>query len=294
MSYKTQHTIVLLFILAFIYDIIFYKFSWPEDNIELVAEFLMLCACFAVMYYIKPLQAFPKVYWLMLLGSAFYSMSAFMDLSEEFFIDDHLSFTNLDDFLKTFGFILLSIGIHKWMKLHKEFIGELKATAETDLLTGLLNRRAFIQRLTGKHKPKDGKGRALLLLDIDHFKAINDNYGHACGDVVLSSTANALKSLIRENDILARWGGEEFLFYLANVTEDESIDIAEKLRKHIESLVFNCNNHEIRCTFSIGVYHAQTSKCLEEEVDFADKALYQAKAAGRNCVVLYKKRNEPI
>ena len=81
-----------------------------------------------------------------------------------------------------------------------------------------------------------------LFLDIDHFKTINDNYGHACGDQVLSTVANALKSQTRNDDILARWGGEEFLFSLADVTSDEAINIADALRLYIQQLSFECNN----------------------------------------------------
>lgn len=288
MKYKTQYTILFLFFLSFIYNLTIFDFSWPVDMVELVAESLMLIACFAVLFYIQPLQSFPKVYWLMLIGIAFYSVSAFMDLTEEFFVESAVSESNLDDFLKTLGFILLSLGIHRWMNLHTELISELKIKAETDQLTGLLNRRAFIQYIQGSHRAKEDEGRAFLLLDIDHFKAINDNYGHACGDHVLASTAKALKSQTRQYDILARWGGEEFLFYLADVTAEEAEDIANALRRHIQQLSFECNNQTIICTVSIGVYHATTSHCLEQEVDCADKALYQAKASGRNCVVLYQ------
>ena len=288
MKYKTQHTILSLYILTFIYNLSAYVFSWPVDRLEFIAESGMFIACFAVMYYITPLRAFPKVYWLMLLGSAFFSMSAFMDLSEEFFIGSGIRESNLDDILKTLGFILLSIGIYRWMNLHQEFISELRAKAETDQLTGLLNRRAFIEKIMGEYKPNDGEGRALLMLDVDHFKSINDSYGHACGDLVLATAANELKSLIRENDLLARWGGEEFLFHLLDVNEEKSIEIADALRQSIEQLSFECNSKIINCTVSIGVYHAFSSKCLETEVDCADQALYQAKNAGRNCVVLFK------
>lgn len=287
MKYQAQHTILIIFILVFIYKLSIHSFSWPEDKVEFMAELIMFLACFAVMYYIKPLKDFPKVYWLMLLGAAFYSMAAFMDLSEEFFIESRVSASNLDDLFKTLGFILLSLGIHRWMVLHGILIREFKLKAETDQLTGLLNRRAFIKRITGKHQPTEGEGRALLLLDIDYFKSINDNYGHASGDIVLTSTAKELKNLIRQDDILARWGGEEFLFYLSGVTKEESEKIANSLRQHIEQLSFDCNNGTIKCTVSIGVYHAFTSRCLEAEVDCADQALYQAKSAGRNCVVLY-------
>ncbi|WP_434929849.1 GGDEF domain-containing protein [Shewanella sp. HL-SH5] len=288
MEYKTQHTIILLYVLAFIYKITIYTFAWPADLIEFVAEIAMLIACFAVMYYINPLKVFPKIYWLMLFGSAFYSMSAFMDLTEEFFVESTVRNSNLDDFLKTSGFILLSLGIHRWMNLHLQLISELKRKAETDQLTGLLNRRAFIQRITGIFKPKESEGRAFLLLDIDHFKAINDNYGHACGDQVLTAAAKSLKSQVRKDDILARWGGEEFLFFLANVTKDEAIAIANSLRQHIAQLTFECNNEAIQCTTSIGIYHAFSSSGLEKEIDSADQALYKAKSNGRNCVVLYE------
>ena len=288
MKYKTQFSILMLYFLAFIYQLNVYAFSWPHDLVELTAELLMFIACLTVMYYINPLKIFPKVYWLLLCGSAFYSMSAFMDLTEEFFVQSTVRESNLDDFLKTFGFILLSIGIHRWMNLHTEFISELKVKAETDQLTGLLNRRAFIENITGEFAPKDGEGRALLLLDIDHFKAINDNYGHACGDQVLSTVANALKSQTRSDAILARWGGEEFLFSLADVTSDEAINIADALRLYIQQLSFECNNKTIICTVSVGIYHGYYTRCLEQDVDCADQALYQAKANGRNCVVLYQ------
>ena len=288
MKYKVQHLIVLLCLLVFISNLIHYDVSLPADMIELGIEFSMLITALVVMYYIEPLKTYPKVYWLMLMGSACYFVYAFIDISEEFFVKSAFDTHNLDDALKVFGFIFLCFGIHRWMLVYRSLIRTLKVQAETDQLTGLWNRRAFIQKITGKNKQSEGEGRALLLMDVDHFKSINDTYGHACGDIVLAAVAHELKSLIRDNDLLARWGGEEFLFHLLDVTEDKSIEIANALRQSIEQFSFECNSQIINCTVSIGVYHAFSSKCLETEVDCADQALYQAKNAGRNCVVLFK------
>lgn len=270
----------------FLYNIYLGNGSWPTDTVEFIAEFTMLLACLAVMYYIRQLRPYPDVYWLMLSGSAFYYIYAFMDILEEFFINSTVGITNIDDYIQTIGFVLLCVGIHNWIVLHRSFIQKLELKAETDHLTGLFNRHAFFKRMNPKSKQEEGIQGAFLIMDIDHFKAVNDTYGHTLGDVVLQGVAQELKSHIRANDILARWGGEEFLLYLNDVMNEEALVTAESLRKFIEQLVFQYEGESVQCTISIGIYNVNSSIRLDTAIDRADKALYKAKSKGRNCVVV--------
>ena len=116
-------------------------------------------------------------------------------------------------------------------------------------------------------------------------------YGHASGDAILESTARELSLHIRKGDILSRWGGEEFLLYLDNITDESALLMAESLRKRIENLHFDVNGEKMHCTISIGCHHLSVEHDIEKCVDCADQALYQAKDQGRNRVVVYNVEN---
>ncbi len=161
---------------------------------------------------------------------------------------------------------------------------KLKELANKDSLTDLYNRRYFNDiaiTLTAIGKRKKTP-LSLLMMDIDKFKAINDNYGHAVGDNVIRLLADKLLEYTRESDIVARLGGEEFAIILTNTDKKNAFAIAENLRKKIEQLSFN----EITFTVSIGVnefdYDQDTS--IHDSLNRADKALYSAKKSGRNRV----------
>ncbi|MFB6355343.1 MAG: diguanylate cyclase [bacterium] len=156
--------------------------------------------------------------------------------------------------------------------------------ARTDNLTGLANRRAFFTALSEELKRHDRNDSvfSLVMLDLDHFKKINDQYGHAQGDRVLTGVANILEERCRESDKVARFGGEEFIVLLPNTKKDKATTLAGDLRRDIESLSFD---QDISTTASFGV--------VDTEVDFdgkndllkkVDDALYRAKEDGRNCV----------
>jgi len=286
MKYKAQNSIVSLSIVIFIYLLYVNNFSFPTELVEFIAEFTMFLACAAVMYYIEQLKPYPSVYWVMLIGSAFYYFYSYMNILEEFFLHTQIGPKNLDDVVQTIGFLLLCLGIHYWIALHRSFILKLQIKAETDHLTGLSNRRAFFKEMQTKANQEKSIGGAFLIMDIDHFKSVNDTYGHTLGDTVLEGVAQELKSHIRANDILARWGGEEFLLYLDDVTDKEALIVAESLRKFIEQLTFQYEGENVQCTISIGIYNVNTNIRLDTAIDRADKALYQAKSLGRNCVVV--------
>ena len=159
-----------------------------------------------------------------------------------------------------------------------------------DYLTGLYNRKFFMERLFEEIAWSDRYSEPLsfIILDIDHFKKINDTYGHSCGDEVLRELALVLGGMLRAHDVLARYGGEEFVVLLSNTTTRDAYAIGEKLRAGVEGSHFYCDEKKTRLpvTISLGVATTDESHNISFEtlIKMADEALYQAKAAGRNRV----------
>ena len=163
---------------------------------------------------------------------------------------------------------------------------ELTSLSATDPLTHLLNRRAMMEVLEGytKESEKIGSRLFLLMVDADHFKQINDRYGHSIGDKALQHIAETAKQNIGLNSEIARWGGEEFLIALHDMNLKQAQDLAETLREIIESDVFEVDGRIISITCSIGFSEKKPTVTLDECISAADDALYQAKHNGRNQV----------
>ncbi len=162
----------------------------------------------------------------------------------------------------------------------------LEAMATTDHLTGLLNRHAFgilMDKLLAQHR-RHPKPISVLMADIDHFKAINDSYGHRVGDVVLKGAARILKDGLRESDLAIRWGGEEILLILQGCDLTEAVRIADKLRLAVAGAAFQSRGYPINVTLSFGAAQYNDSENPEQTISRADAALYQAKHSGRNRV----------
>ena len=168
----------------------------------------------------------------------------------------------------------------------KEELNQTKKDASIDFLTKVSNRRSFIRAL--KDFVRDYYERrypfALLMIDIDHFKKINDTYGHLCGDKVLRTVAETLKLNLRARDVIGRYGGEEFGIILPGNNLAQAVNVAERLRKAIEKVTIDCNGVPIKVTVSIGVATMKDGLNEEELINLADKALYLAKKSGRNRV----------
>ena len=158
----------------------------------------------------------------------------------------------------------------------------------TDGLTKLHNHRYFQDYLTREIKrvSRTRDPLAMILLDIDDFKQLNDTYGHAAGDEVLTSLAAIMNDTARESDLIARYGGEEFVILMPNTDLAGAVHLAEKLRMSVEStrLIIGDGMKPIEITISLGVavYAGDRRRFFAE----ADKALYQAKGAGKNCVII--------
>ncbi len=168
--------------------------------------------------------------------------------------------------------------------------------AQTDLLTGLNNRRGFLPVAESLWSLVTRKNRniCVAMIDIDHFKDINDQYGHAAGDRILKIIAGELDKSRRLGDLLARWGGEEFTLLLPETDEEEALKVAERFRHNIEQLVVNDRGRVIRCTISIGVASRHSQHVtLDQAITRADEELYQAKFQGRNRVSAGRTSDEP-
>ena len=160
--------------------------------------------------------------------------------------------------------------------------------AAHDDLTGLVNRRHMAQLMTLEQQ-RGERSLLLALLDIDHFKRINDTHGHAVGDQVLRAFTAAVQGSLRSGDVLARWGGEEFVLMLRNTDISHAAPLLERVRSTVAALTVQAPNELIRLTVSIG-WAAQTSgntpaEAIENTLERADQALYRAKEQGRNQVV---------
>lgn len=163
---------------------------------------------------------------------------------------------------------------------------ELRMEATTDVLTGAGSRRALKEEVR-KHLALAARHTmplSCIALDIDHFKRVNDTYGHAAGDQVLTGTVRALKEALRQSDFIGRVGGEEFVIALPQTEQSTAIQVAEKLRKIVRSLRFAGSNPPITVTASFGVSSLAPGDDIESLLSRSDQALYEAKRTGRDRV----------
>lgn len=178
----------------------------------------------------------------------------------------------------------------------KSLIAKLEQQANQDSLTGLNNRRYFIEKgeLEFERARRMNYNIVILMVDIDYFKKINDLNGHKVGDLVLQHFSTLLQQYLRRTDLVGRMGGEEFAIILPNVLEENALEVAEKLRSHVENSPVDVpSGQKINYTISIGAYSSNmTNVTVEEFLNEADKALYQAKNSGRNrvCSIVRKLR----
>lgn len=170
---------------------------------------------------------------------------------------------------------------------------ELKTLATTDYLTNLYNRRYFMERGAQEFKraKRNSQALALIMLDIDNFKQVNDAYGHETGDLALKSVAAALKTNLREIDVIGRMGGDEFTALLPDTTLKDAEKIARRAQKDIANMGLRQTENSAPIPVSISIGLAEISgetNTIEDLIRNADAAMYQAKRAGRNCIVTYQ------
>ena len=170
----------------------------------------------------------------------------------------------------------------------RDTLQQVQTLASRDALTGLYNRRHMQDRLleSAKRHERYGERFTVALVDLDHFKRINDVHGHRVGDEALMAFASAATLALRESDVVGRWGGEEFLFILSNTSPTKALVALERLRVALQDCSVSSRVPELRVAFSAGVAQHDVAAPVQRTLERADQALYQAKAAGRNrCLV---------
>ena len=262
-----------------------------------ITPFLVICIGLATVFMVKPLYA--ALYYL--IGYlCFFFMLSFTQQSPEVLLSSRIN-----------GAVIAGIGISIILLIWKSNVvnirqrmmieqqkqvlvdnnRQLEFFAAYDALTGLLTRRQF--DLSVKHETdrmcRSQKTACIIIADIDHFKLINDHYGHPQGDLVLMEVAAVIKSHLRTSDIAARWGGEEFIILLPETDEEGGSVVAEKLRQAIQRHVFYAGANMINVTISMGVadLNPKESAPFLGGYEKADNALYLAKNRGRNRVELF-------
>jgi diguanylate cyclase (GGDEF)-like protein len=178
---------------------------------------------------------------------------------------------------------------------HFQRFSSIKNIAIYDTLTGLYNRRYFEEKL-GVDAQKSfygGTPLSLVMVDLDHFKKVNDTFGHTEGDQVLCKISSLLKNSVRKKDTVARYGGEEFILILPEAGLEESFVIAERIRGLVERTLFEVGKAQVNLTVSMGISHfpSHRAKSKEELIRMADQALYDAKRGGRNKVCIFAGRS---
>lgn len=194
--------------------------------------------------------------------------------------------------------LLMRIATHMELKRSRDMLelknkelteayDKIEHLALTDTLTGIPNRRN-LTNLMGKEASRsrrNGTTFSLIMCDIDFFKKVNDTYGHDTGDYVLCEVASIIQESVRQQDVVGRWGGEEFLIMLPETKMEDATSVAEKLRKAIESKEMAFHDYSFKVTMTFGVSVFETDLGIEKSIKKADDALYEGKQSGRNKVV---------
>jgi len=193
------------------------------------------------------------------------------------------------------GEVIQYVGVFSDISKMKSVENKLRHQAHHDLLTGLPNRLMFISLLKSaiKHSNRNNNKLALLFVDIDNFKSINDSLGHSVGDTVLINVGKRIKSIIRESDVIGRYGGDEFLILLEDIHSNDGLaDISEKLINSLVSPIFHYKDMPIFVSISMGIcVYPDDAISSEQLIQYSDAAMYKAKAAGKNNFIFHSSKD---
>jgi len=288
---KGLNVFLLVIISTIIYvliNIFFYQLREDINYFELSANSILLMTTFYLIYVTQKNSTNKSdFYYYTSIGFTFVFFGLFiLTLNHIYRYSDEAVKVSVK-LLFVFGYALLAIGITKWVRYNETRKGELRIQANTDALTGLLNRRSitnFIQYEFNKVQ-SDSQTFSIIIIDVDFFKKVNDQYGHLIGDQVLLKLASILKGAFRSSDKVSRWGGEEFAVLLPGTQMNHAAEVAEKIRRLIDTQAIKIQNFTLHITISLGVSEfLKSDKCIDNMINRADKALYAAKNHNRNCV----------
>ncbi len=257
----------------------YYFFPQFEDinYYNLILEFIISCVALYLLYSIQPFKKM-TFYEPLALGYYLLFVSYFVDSIDQIFIHSIGYTVVMEKITLIASFVFIYFGTKEWMLNYQKM-------ALTDDLTQLPNRKLIRQIMNDLIQSCKDKSTvfSLVIIDIDFFKKINDIHGHYLGDKVLGEFAHLINSSLKENEIMGRWGGEEFVLIKKNTVKKTALIELEELRKKIEQHPFIIENQTIHLTASFGV---SEYKCNQQDFKSlfteADKAMYNAKNSGRN------------
>ena len=268
----TAHSLLIISLMTFTSALVFV----PQDEFRIIWFYLLIFVAYMISGKIS--------------GILYTLASILIILITNFLVDLQLSQVAINSGI--FGLLIGSFlsnvytdKITNYENSLKRQNSSLSLLASTDDLTGIMNRRMFneISEHYFQTAQKNKLNLTLLLIDLDHFKKVNDTYGHQAGDQLLKRFVETLESILNKSDIFARIGGEEFAILLSQVDYNDAYNFAEKIRKKIENDFFTCDGQDIFVTTSIGMSeNKETDTEFEDIFSRADIALYQAKHEGRN------------
>ncbi|HUO44631.1 MAG TPA: GGDEF domain-containing protein [Burkholderiales bacterium] len=203
-------------------------------------------------------------------------------------LDEFFSMTHLGDFMTQLAPMLLVAYITTMLSADiRNALSRIKLISETDDLTGVYNMRAFMVIADRSHKQavRYGQTYAILMVDSDDLKKINDAYGHESGNRLLKMTVGCIQQSLRETDVFARYGGDEFIALLPQTSNDGALEVAERIRKSVETTPLETRGKQVTTTVSIGIaIFPEHGEELSSVMDRADQALYGSKKDGRNSI----------
>lgn len=200
-----------------------------------------------------------------------------------------LKYANLVVTFAAFSFL-----VHFLSQASEEAERRVRDASRTDYLTGVLNRRGMAERLEAARATalRSAQQLSVIIGDLDHFKQVNDRYGHNCGDRVLVQATECLQTVLRNGDVVSRWGGEEFLILLPDTSASGALTAGEKLLQSFRSANFVCSSVQFSMTITLGAATFRGDESVEALIGRADRALYSGKQAGRNRLVCDSQRPE--
>lgn len=255
------------------------------DVISFVSEFIMAGTVLTCIVNLKKFKQGERSNQILFVGFSILFTAIYIDALDELFEFPKIITIVIEDIFQIIGLLMIVYGITLWLKKQETQKNALVKLATTDPLTGAYTRRYFtdkVKEILQSEKPRF----CILLFDIDHFKKINDQYGHNVGDLALVEFSSLMEKSSRESDLFARWGGEEFILLLPHIALSSATEKAEQLRQKLADTVIQLPEVSFTMTVSIGVveFNPVTPK-LETLIDIADQRLYKAKQQGRNQVV---------
>lgn len=269
-------------------NIFFYQKKHGIDYFELMANSILILTTFYLIYITQKNSTNKSgFYYYTSIGFSFVYFGLLILTLDYVYIYNQDVIKIAVKLLFVFGYSLLAIGVSKWIRYNELRQDELSIQANTDELTGILNRRSFTSFLNFEFQnaKRNLTPFSLIIIDIDYFKQVNDEYGHLVGDEILVNLASYMKESFRATDRVCRWGGEEFAVLLPHTSINNAMIVAENFRKKIESAEYNSGDQCINYTISAGVSESlAVDSTIDDIINRADEALYKAKNDSRNCV----------